>query len=105
MAADSAAGNVVLVHGGFVDGSGWHGVYSRLKKDGYNVSIVQNPTLSLEGDVAATKRVIDGQSEPVTLVAIPMVERSSPRLVITPTWLGSSISRPSPRTRANRWRR
>jgi pimeloyl-ACP methyl ester carboxylesterase len=68
MAADSAAGNVVLVHGGFVDGSGWHGVYSRLKKDGYNVSIVQNPTLSLEDDVAATQRVIDGQSEPVTLV-------------------------------------
>ena len=68
MAADSAAGNVVLVHGGFVDGSGWQGVYSRLKKDGYNVSIVQNPTLSLEDDVAATKRVIDAQSEPVTLV-------------------------------------
>ena len=66
--ADSAAGNVVLVHGGFVDGSGWQGVYSRLKKDGYNVSIVQNPTLSLEGDVDATKRVIDGLSEPVTLV-------------------------------------
>jgi len=66
--ADSAAGNVVLVHGGFVDGSGWHGVYSRLKKDGYNVSVVQNPTLSLEDDVAATKRVIDAQSEPVTLV-------------------------------------
>src|SRR3954451_21188796 len=62
------AKNVVLVHGGFVDGSGWHGVYSRLKKDGYNVSIVQNPTLSLEDDVAATKRVIDAQSEPVTLV-------------------------------------
>ena len=68
MAADSAAGNVVLVHGGFVDGSGWQGVYSRLKKDGYNVSIVQNPTLSLEDDVAATKRVIDAQGEPVTLV-------------------------------------
>ncbi len=66
--ADSAAGNVVLVHGGFVDGSGWQGVYSRLKKDGYNVSIVQNPTLSLEDDVAATKRVIDAQGEPVTLV-------------------------------------
>ena len=67
MAAGSAK-NVVLVHGGFVDGSGWHGVYSRLKKDGYNVSVVQNPTLSLEDDVAATKRVIDAQSEPVTLV-------------------------------------
>src|SRR3954447_13408773 len=66
--ADGPAKNVVLVHGGFVDGSGWHGVYSRLKKDGYNVSVVQNPTLSLEDDVAATKRVIDAQSEPVTLV-------------------------------------
>jgi pimeloyl-ACP methyl ester carboxylesterase len=68
MAAESAAGNVVLVHGGFVDGSGWHGVYSRLKEDGYKVSVVQNPTLSLEDDVAATRRVIDAQSEPVTLV-------------------------------------
>ena len=68
MAADSAAGTVVLVHGGFVDGSGWQGVYSRLKEDGYSVSIVQNPTLSLEDDVAATKRVLDAQSEPVTLV-------------------------------------
>ena len=46
-----ASKNVVLVHGGFVDGSGWQGVYNDLKKDGYNVSVVQNPTLSLEGDV------------------------------------------------------
>ena len=68
MSADSAAGTVVLVHGGFVDGSGWQGVYSRLKEDGFNVSVVQNPTLSLEDDVAATKRVLDAQSEPVTLV-------------------------------------
>ena len=68
MDAGSAARTVVLVHGGFVDGSGWQGVYSLLKKDGYSVSIVQNPTLSLEGDVAATKRVIDAQSEPVILV-------------------------------------
>ncbi len=59
---------VVLVHGGFVDGSGWEGVYQILKEDGYAVSIVQNPTLSLAGDVAATKRVIDAQSEPVILV-------------------------------------
>ena len=66
--AGSAAGTVVLVHGGFVDGSGWQGVYNVLSKDGYSVSIVQNPTLSLEGDVAATKRVIDAQSEPVILV-------------------------------------
>ena len=63
-----ALGTVVLVHGGFVDGSGWQGVYSLLKKDGYRVAIVQNPTLSLEGDVASTNRVIDAQSEPVILV-------------------------------------
>jgi pimeloyl-ACP methyl ester carboxylesterase len=59
---------VVLVHGGFVDGSGWQSVYSLLSKDGYSVSVVQNPTLSLEGDVAATKRAIDAQSAPVVLV-------------------------------------
>src|SRR5499426_1643826 len=61
-------GTVVLVHGGFVDGSGWEDVYKILKKAGYNVSIVQNPTLSLEDDVAVTKRVIAAQSGPVVLV-------------------------------------
>ena len=60
--------NVVLVHGGFVDGSGWQGVYDALKADGYNVAIVQNPTFSLEGDVAATHQVIDALPGPVTLV-------------------------------------
>src|SRR5580765_325656 len=60
--------NIVLVHGGFVDGSGWEGVYSLLKKDGYNVAIVQNPTISLAGDVAATKLVISDQDGPVILV-------------------------------------
>jgi pimeloyl-ACP methyl ester carboxylesterase len=60
--------NVVLVHGGFVDGSGWQGVYNALKRDGYNVSIVQNPTISLEDDVAVTKRAIAAQSGPVVLV-------------------------------------
>jgi len=60
--------NIVLVHGGFVDGSGWESVYSLLKKDGYNVAIVQNPTISLAGDVAATKRVIGAQDGPVILV-------------------------------------
>ena len=59
---------VVLVHGGFVDGSGWQEVYRLLKEHGYSVSVVQNPTLSLESDVAATKRVIDAQGEPVILV-------------------------------------
>jgi pimeloyl-ACP methyl ester carboxylesterase len=59
---------VVLVHGGFVDGSGWKGVYEHLTKDGYDVSVVQNPTISHADDVAVTKRVIDAQSEPVVLV-------------------------------------
>jgi len=60
--------NIVLVHGGFVDGSGWEGVYRTLKKDGYNVSIVQNPTLSLADDVAVTKRTLASQDGPVILV-------------------------------------
>ncbi|HSR92993.1 MAG TPA: alpha/beta hydrolase [Gemmatimonadales bacterium] len=60
--------NIVLVHGGFVDGSGWEGVYRALKKDGFKVSIVQNPTLSLAGDVEVTKRVIAAQDGPVVLV-------------------------------------
>jgi pimeloyl-ACP methyl ester carboxylesterase len=60
--------NIVLVHGGFVDGSGWKGVYDRLKKDGYNVTIVQNPTLSLADDVTVTKRAIAQLDGPVVLV-------------------------------------
>jgi pimeloyl-ACP methyl ester carboxylesterase len=60
--------NVVLVHGGFVDGSGWQKVYNILKKDGYNVTIVQNPTTSLADDVAVTKRAIAQQDGPVVLV-------------------------------------
>jgi pimeloyl-ACP methyl ester carboxylesterase len=62
------ATNVVLVHGGFVDGSGWEGVYKILRKDGYTVSVVQNPTISLADDVAATKRIIAVQNGPVVLV-------------------------------------
>jgi pimeloyl-ACP methyl ester carboxylesterase len=68
MSTEAPARNVVLVHGGFVDGSGWQGVYNILTRDGYNVSVVQNPTLSLDGDVAATRRVIDEQPGPVVLV-------------------------------------
>jgi len=60
--------SVVLVHGGFVDGSGWDRVYDLLKKDGYSVSVVQNPTSSLADDVAATKRVLSGETKPVILV-------------------------------------
>jgi pimeloyl-ACP methyl ester carboxylesterase len=60
--------NVVLVHGGFVDGSGWQGVYKALKKSGYAVTIVQNPTFSLADDVAVTKRALATQNGPVILV-------------------------------------
>jgi pimeloyl-ACP methyl ester carboxylesterase len=60
--------NVVLVHGGFVDGSGWQGVYDLLKADGFNVSVVQNQTLSLESDVETTHNVLDLQDGPAILV-------------------------------------
>src|ERR687890_1989218 len=60
--------NVVLVHGGFVDGSGWRGVYDLLTADGFNVSVVQNQTLSLESDVDTTHHVLDQQDGPVILV-------------------------------------
>ena len=59
---------VVLVHGGFVDGSGWEGVYKILRKDGYTVSVVQNPTISLADEVATTKRTVSAQNGPVILV-------------------------------------
>jgi pimeloyl-ACP methyl ester carboxylesterase len=60
--------NVVLVHGGFVDGSGWQGVHDVLKADGFNVSVVQNQTLSLESDVETTHNVLDQQDGPAILV-------------------------------------
>jgi pimeloyl-ACP methyl ester carboxylesterase len=60
--------NVALVHGGFVDGSGWKGVYDLLKNDGYTLSVVQNPTLSLEDDVAVTRRALDALDGPTVLV-------------------------------------
>ena len=59
---------IVLVHGGFVDGSGWEDVYRILKKDGYAVGIVQNTTLSLADDVAVTRHTIAAQGKPVVLV-------------------------------------
>jgi pimeloyl-ACP methyl ester carboxylesterase len=59
---------IVLVHGGFVDGAGWEGVYNILKKDGYNVVVVQNPTTSLADDVAATRQIISQATGPVILV-------------------------------------
>ena len=60
--------NVVLVHGGFADGAGWGGVYRILRKAGYQVSIVQNPTISLQDDAAVTRRILATQNEPVILV-------------------------------------
>src|SRR5437763_456839 len=60
--------NIVLVHGGFVDGAGWEGVYKTLKGHGYKVSIVQNPTISSEDDVAVTKRILATQDGPTILV-------------------------------------
>jgi pimeloyl-ACP methyl ester carboxylesterase len=64
----SAARNIVLVHGGFVDGSGWEAVYQALRGDGLTVSIVQNPTISLADDVNATRRILAAQNGPVILV-------------------------------------
>jgi pimeloyl-ACP methyl ester carboxylesterase len=64
----SAVKNIVLVHGGFVDGSGWQSVHRLLTQDGFRVSVVQNPTLSLEGDVAATHRALEALDGPAVLV-------------------------------------
>jgi pimeloyl-ACP methyl ester carboxylesterase len=61
--------SVVLVHGGFVDGSGWQPVYRLLRDDSHKVGVVQHPTLSLDGDVAAVRLIVDAQNGPVVLVA------------------------------------
>jgi len=63
-----ASFSIVLVHGGFVDGSGWRGVYDALKRDGFDVAVVQIPTVTLEDDVAFTRRCLDAQPGPVVLV-------------------------------------
>ncbi len=71
MAQNKQAGvrNIVLVHGAWADGSGWKGVYDILVKDGYNVSVVQEPETTFREDVAATKRVLAQQDAPCILVA------------------------------------
>ena len=66
--SSSPAASIVLVHGGFVDGSGWRAVYDLLTRDGHHVAVVQNPTLTLAGDAAATRQVVDAQDGPVVLV-------------------------------------
>ncbi|HZO53124.1 MAG TPA: alpha/beta hydrolase [Bryobacteraceae bacterium] len=78
---------IVLVHGGFVDGSGWEGVFTRLRKKGHNVTIVQNPTISLSDDVAATRRAIAASSGPVILVGhsyggVPITEAGNDPKVV-----------------------
>jgi pimeloyl-ACP methyl ester carboxylesterase len=97
--------NIVLVHGGFADGSGWEGVYNVLKKDGYTVTIVQNATISLADDVAVTKRAIAAQNGPVILVG-----HSYGGAVITeagndPKVAGWFISLPLRSTKANLYAR
>jgi pimeloyl-ACP methyl ester carboxylesterase len=97
--------NVVLVHGGFVDGSGWQDVHKILMHDGHHVAIVQNPTLSLADDVVATRRVIDAQDGPVVLVGhsyggAVITEAGNDRRLPS-----SSTSPRSLRTRASPWRR
>jgi hypothetical protein len=69
MSSEPGARNVVLVHGGFVDGSGWQAVHDLLTQDGYRVAVVQNPTRSLEDDAAATRRVIY-LSQPAAVAAL-----------------------------------
>lgn len=64
----TTAPHVVLVHGGFVDGSGWQDVYDRLRKDGHPVTVVQNATISLEGDIATTKQALNAHDGPAILV-------------------------------------
>jgi len=101
MSATSAV-SIVLVHGGFADGSGWRSVYDILKKEAYKVSIVQNPTRSLADDVAVTKRAIAAQAGPVILVG-----HSYGGAVITEAgnhrrfWASSTLRRLRP-TKANR---
>ena len=100
--SEMAVKNVVLVHGGFVDGSGWEGVYRSLRRKGLRVTIVQNPTISLADDVAVTKRVIAVQlSLSVTLMAVP----SSPKPAMIPRLSAWSTSQRSLRTQVNRCRR
>ena len=67
-AREGGVKNIVLVHGGFVDGSGWRGVYDLLTKDGFAVSVVQNPTISFADDVTVTKRILAAQDGPAVLV-------------------------------------
>jgi pimeloyl-ACP methyl ester carboxylesterase len=97
-----ATKNIVLVHGNFVDGSGWQGVYDHLTADGYRVAIVQNPTLSLGGDVAATHEVLDSLHGPAVLVGHSYGGVVITEAATTPMSPRSSTSRRSRRTLVSR---
>jgi len=86
--------NIVLVHGAWADGSGWKGVYDILVKDGYNVSMVQEPETSFKDDVAATKRVLAQQDGPCILVGHSYGGAVLPKLARTPLSLDWCTSRP-----------
>ena len=88
MTMNAPALTIVLIHGGFVDGSGWEGVYNILKKDGYDVAVVQNPTTSLADDVAFTKRVIARSRASRCWWATPTAESSSPKRARIPKVAG-----------------
>jgi pimeloyl-ACP methyl ester carboxylesterase len=66
--AEVPAVTVVLVHGALIDGSSWRGVYDELARDGYRIRVVQQPLTGFDDDVAATRRVLDQESEPIVLV-------------------------------------
>jgi len=68
MSTTTTPAHIVLVHGGFVDGSGWQQVYELLTNDGHTVTVVQNPTINLEGDVATTEQALGAQDGPAILV-------------------------------------
>src|SRR2546426_10532158 len=97
--------NVVLVHGGFVDGAGWGGVYKILRQGGYQVSLVQNPTISLQDDSAAPQRILATQDGPAILVGHSYGGAVIPKPAPTRRWRRWCISPPLPPTEASPWRR
>ena len=94
--------NIVLVHGAFVDGSGWQGVYAILVKDGYHVTLVQQPLVGLEEDTAATKRIIERQDGPCVLVGHSYGGSVITEAGTDPKWQHWSTSPPTPPPRARR---
>jgi pimeloyl-ACP methyl ester carboxylesterase len=91
---NSAIKNIVIVHGAFADGSGWQSVFEILTKQGYNVTVVQNPLTSLEDDVAATNRILDKQDGPVVLVGHSWGEPSLHRQAFIQKWQASYMLLP-----------